>query len=165
MSPLSRRIYKTLVFSRFYIENRERYTMFKSIVIELRCQRPPVSFLLEKKLNLENHLKTNIGNIFTTWNIFGGNFSLFILAVYERLWSCLTVLPPSCDWLPVVRMIVSRRVSGRAWTSTSLCLSPRCPLCWWRDPSPPPPPRHQASEFRIFYSSSSYISYVLKYLL
>ena len=77
MSPLSRRIYKTLVFSRFYIENRERYTMFKSIVIELRCQRPPVSFLLEKKLNLENHLKTNIGNIFTTWNIFGGNFSLF----------------------------------------------------------------------------------------
>ena len=137
--------------------------------------------LLEKKeetLNLEIRLKTNIGNIFTTWNIFEGNFSLFILAVYERLWSCLTVLPPSCDWLPVVRMIVSRRVSGRAWTSWSDWRSHRCLPSWLRDRWPPPRPWAQVrshcnidffckllfqdSDFRIYSSSPSSISYILK---
>ena len=81
MSPLTRRIYKTLVFSRFYKENTEIHQVtFESPAILWSCLGPMLFLLaerivlLEKKeetLNLEIRLKTNIGNIFTTWNIFG----------------------------------------------------------------------------------------------
>ena len=59
----------------------------------------------EQKLNLENHLKTNIGNIFTTWNILGGNFFHFILSGNLRCELFSLESPPWYEWLPVVTII------------------------------------------------------------